>query len=131
MTWSGRQASGLQNDTELARTLNAELLHAETQGVRMEAQNLSGVAGTVDAPVAAGEHGLDVPAFDLLQRRTVPGSAAHRQPRTFIEEERAAGRVDHRALDHVFQLADVARPRVLLQDREHLRGMLVNRRFKA
>src|SRR5947207_13729835 len=89
----------------------------------MEAEDLRGVARTVDAPAAALEHGLDMPAFDLLQRRVVPGHAPHGRARTLIEEERAARRVEQRALDHVLELADVAGPLVPLQDREHLRGV--------
>ena len=44
------------------------------------------------------------------------------QARTVIEHQRVTGRMNHRALDHVLELAHVARPRVFLQRGQHRRG---------
>ena len=48
--------------------LDAELLHAEAERARVEAELLGGVARAVDPPVALLEHGLDVRALDRGER---------------------------------------------------------------
>ena len=54
---------------------------------------------------------LDVLPFDAVQRRPVGRRRLRRADlQAFVQDQRVAGRADHRALDDVLQLADVAGP---------------------
>ncbi len=88
----------------------------------MQAEPLGGVTGAVDAPAAVTQHTFDVRALDGAQRIGVFGRARRRRclERIVEQAEGMSGGVNQRPLDHVLQLADVARPRVTLEQRQRL-----------
>src|SRR5262245_25021793 len=84
----------------------------------MNAQPHRGVAWSVDASAAFGQYAFDVTALDGVER--IGASARHRACRAIdakriVELERALGTANHRSLDYVLELADVAGPVMELQ----------------
>ncbi len=71
---SRRYAADVDDQATLFRPLDTELLHPEPQGVRMQSEDVGGIAGTVDPPPAAAQHAFDVVAFDDLERRLFAGA---------------------------------------------------------
>src|SRR4029453_5500632 len=75
------------------------------------------VAATIDAPSAPAQRLLDELTLHFGQRDSV--AARLLQTRRVVEQQRVADGVDHRPLDNVLELADVAWPRALLQVGKH------------
>ena len=57
-------------------TGDTELLHAEPQRVRMDAETFGGVSRPVDPPAALLQHGLDVHALHVVERVGRPPAAS-------------------------------------------------------
>ena len=93
----------------------------------MEAKLVSGVSRTIDPPAALAQNFLDVAPFYNRERPFAdrPGAPQCRA-RPSIQLQTVAHRPDHRPLDGVFELADVAGPVVLLQRRHNHRRNLVD-----
>src|SRR5205823_1718002 len=93
---------------------NTELAQATAQRARVEAEDARRAALALDLPARAFEDALDVRALHLFQscftrqwgRSWLPWSG--RKQGGAVEQRPA--RHDHRAFDHVLELADVARP---------------------
>ena len=100
-----------------------QLLDPEAQGVGMDPEPHRRVADAVDAPAALAQHALDMAPLDVVERVAAPrrsrGDAAARRADTerIVELKRVVRGADHRALDDVFELADIARPVVVLERR--------------
>ena len=117
-----RRRRGLVAPSPVRRADDAELLHAETQRVGMDAQAFRRVAGAVDPPAAA----LRAPtrcarAARIEIVRSPAAAAAPGRPSASGSSSCSVSPLlsDHRALDDVLELADVARPRVALQRVHH------------
>src|SRR6185369_12173667 len=93
-------------------TADPQLLHPELEGAAAQAQTLRGVALARHLPTARVEHGADVPPLDLLEGGALRGGGRGKQAghAERLHGQHAPVRHDHRALDDVLQLADVARP---------------------
>src|SRR4030095_11131971 len=95
-----------------------ELLHSRIERGGLHAEVLCGSPLTADAPPRQLEHGSDMLMFDLLERRgsprTAPAAGRHWPP---AQVELGTRTEDRRPLDHVFKLANIARPGIGL---EHL-----------
>src|SRR5439155_21217517 len=95
-----------------------ELLHSRFERGGLHAEVLCGSPLTADAPPRQLEHGPDMLTFDLLERpgspRTAPAAGRHWPP---AQVELGTRTEDRRPLDHVFKLANIARPGIGL---EHL-----------
>ena len=83
----------------------------------MDAEPLGGVADAVDAPAAPLEHRLDVEPLHFVEvvRQFGHDVARADQRQVIVQIERVAVGRDHRPLDDVLELADVAGPRMVLQ----------------
>ena len=88
--------------------------------VGLQAEAIGGAVGAANAPARDVEHLTHVLLLDIDQAIAallVP----EQRPRQF-DRQLAAARADHRPLDDVAELADVARPRVLPQRVHRLAG---------
>src|SRR6185295_11134421 len=99
----------------------AQLLHAESQRIRMEAQTLRRVPRSIYPPTASLQDRLNVRALNRVQIlrlfRLYRSDSAEWQ--WGVEPQRLAGRPDHRSLDDVLELANVPGPRITLQRVHH------------
>src|SRR3954462_12717833 len=93
-------------------TPDSELLHPEAQRVRVNAQILGGIAGTVDPPAGSSQRALDVAALHFFERADPSRRLRrrHTDARHLVERQRVTGRMDHRAFDDVLEFAHVSRP---------------------
>ena len=90
--------------------LDAQLLHAVLERRGLDGQNARRPIAAADAPSCLFEHIDDMAAFDFLERlrwlQHRGGLRAVRQRHV----KRGPVRQNHRALDHIAQFTNVARP---------------------
>src|ERR1700722_18498893 len=115
--------SGLVQD--LGGTGNSQLLHAKLERGTLDTQSSSGSIRARENPVGLFQNRKDMPSLDFFKGRGSVGIARLRRARLQIAQrhlEYGTFGKNHRALDHILQLADVSRPRIADQCIHRLRG---------
>jgi hypothetical protein len=97
-------------------TLQPQLRHARFQRGWFQPEPIGGARGAANPPARVLENAADVFFLDVEQLGAAFGGRGRREREG--DHQAAAGGDDHRALDDIPELPDVARPGVLLQRRE-------------
>ena len=95
---------------------DSQLQHPAAQRARLEPKELGCAGAAFDSPPRRVQHRSNMALLDFDERdaRRRRSRLRRRHPGV-AERERRAGRQDDRSLQHVLELADVARPVVRLQ----------------
>src|SRR4029450_4421201 len=91
------------------------LPHAELEGAALEPQTVGGVALAGDLPAALAQDGLDVRPLHVVQARERRDHSVRDLGEGRVDLEVGPGADDERALDQIFELADVPGPGVRLE----------------
>ena len=99
---------------EMNRTFETKPFESAAQGARIEAKLRGGPILSIDPPQGTIEYLKDMQPLQLLEviRRVGLRQRTRRHQKLVIDLNRRRTGENHRALDHVLQFADIARPRV-------------------
>ena len=112
--WSCREGVGRVGRCLRAAT-DSQLSQPAAQRAWLHTKQLGGASAALNPPERRAEHALNVIAFDLFERRPNGCRDPNRRQRDVAEGDHAVRRKDGGPVYDVFELADIARPVVLLQ----------------